>query len=120
MTTEGTPTNQTIEAPVHAVVMTRIAVALERIADALEDRKRPTMTPFPWNEIKQTHRRRIQDHFVAHKGMECPSVFDQMDWPLTCEQICEVGELELREGRYVGDKVIAEIREVLDRLGFRF
>lgn len=93
----------------------RIAIALERIADALDDKHAQKLrvvkdeTPFPWAEVGV----RLQNAERRSRRPEDP--------PTTVERLIRIGRRELytNEWRNVGITTIeGEIDPIMERLGF--
>jgi hypothetical protein len=106
-----------------AIVLLRIAEALEKIAKALEGNtptKPKKETPFPWQEMSRKTRLRVQQHVIKSKDSNYATVFDSLEWPLTCESLVAAGPYEIGKANLIGQKSIDEIRLKLKDLGFEF
>lgn len=101
----------------------RIADALERIAVALENHKKPVSeiherqesTPFPWHEVSARTRQNIQKEVSESNSRGC---FAGRNWPLTCEDLVAVGVVGILEIRNMGEKSLREIELKLLEKGF--
>ena len=97
-------------------LLERIAIALERLAIALRKHEK-THTPFPWNEMSAVTFERVQRGLdKAHWERRLLNY----DWPLSCEDLMEIGYSEIKDMRLVGGKSIKEIEQKLSELGFKW
>lgn len=97
----------------------RIADALERIAICMELRNasKNKQTPFPWHEIPLHVWKRIKKDVMDPPSY---SVLKNFTWPLSCEDLVNLGPGILSECRMVGKKRLDVIGAKLDELGFKF
>ena len=109
--------------PVHAIVMwlERIGVALESIAERAEVTKpaTPSGSVFPWREVSVRTRRRLRDAVTENRW----HVFDEYTWPLSCEDLVELGAERLLNDaciRQWGNVSAAEVGMKLSELGFSY
>lgn len=94
-------------------VLTRIAVALEKLGSNQERSK--DGTPFPWQKVSS----RVRFRFAMDNK---PDTFFGKTWPLTCEDLVDLGCRYLTRNariRGVGAKAGEEIAAVLDIMGFK-
>jgi hypothetical protein len=102
-----------------SVVLLRIAVALERIADALAKQPQPEpqgeRTPFPWELMTIRTRKYVSRHVVGEIADKNPR-YAGMEWPLCCEDIRKLGMDELLEARNFGmlgwNEVVAQLNKM--------
>lgn len=95
----------------------RIAIALERIADALDAKHEQKLrivkdeTPFPWNEVST----RLRNAEANSRDYDTP--------PMTCEKLLCIGRRRFANSnkpvwRFAGSKCVEEIDAIMERLGF--
>jgi hypothetical protein len=96
-------------------VLTRVAVALEKLVASQDCSK--DGTPFPWNQVSGRVRIRVR-YAVENFGLRD---FANMTWPLTCEDLVDIGFRHFTESfiRGIGVQAGLEIATKLDELGFK-
>jgi hypothetical protein len=90
-------------------LLTRLVVALEKIADAITANKEPSAakeTPFPWSRVDKRLRNAERDR-RALEGK-----------PLTCEGLIRLGQNEILSWRNVGFSCLEGIRPIMYEMGF--
>ena len=96
-------------------VLTRIAVALEKLGSNQECSK--DGTPFPWNQVSGRVRVRVR-YAVENYGLRD---FVNMTWPLSCEDLTSIEFRHFTQSfiRGIGVQAGLEIAAKLDELGFK-
>ena len=109
----------------------RIAAALEMIAATLQSMNRDggdtrdisQCTKFPWHELPSYLVARVRREMAQEQNSTKPwrnPVFDDFKWPLSCEDLIEIGRSEMESLNQVGTKAIGLITEKLAERGFEF
>jgi hypothetical protein len=78
------------------------------------DVKQQSQTPFPWDRVSTRCRNYL------HRGVnrDVSGVFRNKKWPLTCEDLIEVGRDYALESRNWGNRCADEVALILKELGF--
>lgn len=103
-------------------ILERIAVALERIAERKERTKPPfngkPQTAFPWNKVSQRCRGNLRSFLGYEDPLDLYEWTKQYSWPLSCEDLIEIGPDRCKQARNFGPQCVKEISAILVSLGF--
>lgn len=73
-------------------------------------------TPFPWKSLRTDVVRRIHEYWL--NVLVGVHGYHHMGWPLSCEELMEIGCAELSQTPRVGEVTLREIHRLLRLKGF--
>ena len=108
------------------VLLERIAVAMEKMAEwhvgNTETAEKETVpresTPFPWSEVSTRCKKNLWSFWEMDDIYGDYEWRTKYKWPLSCEDVIEIGFKRLQEARNWGAKSGEEINTILCRMGF--
>lgn len=87
-------------------------------AQAMVRHHRQSLTAFPWESVSIRTAKAVMRAVNDKTVYRVPNVFSKYEWPMSCEDLLQVGAFELLQLRNFGLMSLNEINSRLISLGF--